>query len=469
MLYMQNHMKKIVKILIITIIIVICVIICLKIVKKDKKENIQVNMNQINMNEEISLDAQCVNNWISNNEKHFQYTVKLKNNSNKKIKKCSINVKFLEPIEMTQIWNAEYDLDDNNLKLYPINRNIEISNNEKVEFGFIIKANNELDFNKYIVEAENIEEKSSVTEENIITEKTPVEKYGNLSVKGTQIISETGETVQLRGVSTHSIHAFPQYVNEATFKELRDEWGINVIRIAMYSNKDDGYSTNLHETVKKGIEYATNLGLYVIVDWHILKDNNPNLHKTEAIAFFKEIATEYKDNNNILYEICNEPNGKVTWKKEIKPYALDVISEIRQIDSDAIIIVGTPNWSQDVDIVANDPIKDYENIMYTLHFYAASNKDNFREKLKQALKKGLPVFVTEFGISESSGNGKINEEEANKWIELLNKYDISWVCWNLSNKDETSALINSSCSKIYGFEEIDLSQEGKWLKIKLKE
>lgn len=463
-------MKKVVKIfIIIALILIIGISTGVVFIKNSNKENTAIDIEQVNMKELIFVDAYCVNSWESNNEKYFQYTVQLQNKSDKIIKKCSINFQVSETIEMAQIWNADYEFEDTKLNLYPVNRDFEISNNDKMEFGFIIKSNNELDINNYTIEANNIEEKSNSTEEVIPENKTPVEKYGSLSVKGTQIVSETGETVQLRGVSTHSIQAFPQYVNEETFKELRDKWGVNVIRIAMYSNKDDGYSTSLHETVKKGIDYATNLGLYVIVDWHILKDNNPNLHKTEAIAFFKEIASEYKDNNNILYEICNEPNGKVTWKKDIKPYALDLISEIRQIDSDAIIIVGTPNWSQDVDIVANDQIKDYENIMYTLHFYAASNKEYFREKLKKALKKGLPVFVTEFGISESSGNGKINEEEANKWIELLNEHDISWVCWNLSNKNESSALLNSSCTKLTEFEENDLSQEGKWLLTKLKE
>lgn len=438
-------------------------------IKNNNKENTAINNEQENINELIFINAYCVNSWESANENYYQYTVQVQNKSDKIIKKCSINIPTTENIEMTQIWNAEYDVKDTKLKLYPMNRNFEISNSEKIEFGFIIKSNNGLDINNYTIEAEGIEEKNNSNETVIVKNKTPVEKYGSLSVKGTQIVSSTGETVQLRGVSTHSIQAYPEYVNEETFKELRDEWGVNVIRLAMYTNKDDGYDVSLHETVKKGIDYATNLGLYVIVDWHILKDNNPNLHKTEAIAFFKEIASEYKDNNNILYEICNEPNGKVTWKKDIKPYALDVISEIRQIDSDAIIIVGTPNWSQDVDIVANDPIKDYSNIMYTLHFYAASNKDNFREKLKTALKKGLPVFVTEFGISESSGNGKIDEAEADKWIELLNEHDISWVCWNLSNKNETSALIDTSCTKLTGFEENDLTDEGKWLLRKLKE
>ena len=106
--------------------------------------------------------------------------------------------------------------------------------------------------------------------------------------------------------------------------------------------------------------------------------------------------------------------------------------------------------------------------MYTLHFYAATHKEDLRNKLKNAHEKGLPIFVTEFGISDASGNGTISESEGDKWIDLLNSYNISWVCWNLSNKNETSAILNSNCNKTTGFQERDFSQQGKWLLKKLK-
>lgn len=230
-----------------------------------------------------------------------------------------------------------------------------------------------------------------------------------------------------------------------------------------------GIQFGLHEKVKEGINYATELGLYVIIDWHILSDGNPNTYKTQAISFFKEMATLYKDNDNIIYEICNEPNGNVQWLRDIKPYAQEVIGEIRKIDSDSIILCGTPTWSQDVDVVADNPIQGYDNIMYTLHFYADTHKQNLRDKAQIALNKNLPLFVSEFGICDASGNGNVNEEEANIWIDFLNKNNISWICWNLSNKNESSSLLSSSTNKISGWTLEDLSREGKWLLTKLKD
>ena len=301
------------------------------------------------------------------------------------------------------------------------------------------------------------------------TNTTPVERHGQLSVNGTDIVDKNGDKFQLRGISTHGIAWFPQYVNQEAFIYIRDEWKINAIRLAMYSDLNAGYNEDIKNKVKQGVEYAKNAGLYVIIDWHILSDGNPNMYKNEAIEFFKEMATLYKNDANVIYEICNEPNGDVQWEKDIKPYAEDVIREIRNIDTDSIIVVGTPTWSQDVDVVAQSPITGYSNIMYTLHFYAATHKDYLRQKMMTALNSGLPIFVTEFGICDASGNGNLDEGEADIWINTLNEKNISWICWNLSNKNESSAILSSSTGKITGWTEDELSGEGKWLVRTLKE
>lgn len=311
--------------------------------------------------------------------------------------------------------------------------------------------------------------KEEKNDESTVAEtKTPVEIHGKLSVNGTKIVDKDGQTVQLRGISTHGLQWYPQYVNKDAFKYMEEQWGINVIRLAMYTEPNVGYTKELHNKVKEGINYATELGLYVIVDWHILSDNNPNIHKTEAIEFFKEFAEEYKNNENIIYEICNEPNGNVTWERDVKPYAEEVIGEIRKIDKDSIIICGTPNWCQDVDIVSKSPIQGYDNIMYSLHFYAATHTEWLRTRVQKAIDAGLPIFVSEFGICNALGNGEIDYTQANEWIKFLNENDISWVMWNLSNKQETSAIILQNCDKITAWTQNELSEAGKWFVETLK-
>lgn len=297
------------------------------------------------------------------------------------------------------------------------------------------------------------------------TENAP--SLPSLCVTGSHLTDSEGNPVQLRGISTHGLAWYPEYVNEDCFRQLKEEWHANVIRLAMYTAEYGGYCTggdqaHLKELVKSGVEYATAADMYVIIDWHILSDGNPGMHLEEAKAFFAETAELYAGRHNVLYEICNEPNGGTTWN-DIKSYAGEIIPIIRTYDKEAVIIVGTPNWSQYVDQAAADPITGYDNIMYSLHFYAATHTDSLRNTMVAALNAGLPIFVSEYGICDASGNGAIDEYQAKQWIDLMDEYGVSYVAWNLSNKAETSAILSGKCSKTSGFTQDDLSTSGKWL------
>ena len=318
-------------------------------------------------------------------------------------------------------------------------------------------------------DTESHEKQDSSKAEQATSKDEPVtpESAGALHVEGARLLDGNGNPVQLRGLSTHGLAWFPDYVNEECFRQFREEWNVNVIRLALYTAESggdctDGNRENLKTLVRNGVEYATNQDMYVIIDWHILSDNNPNTYLEEAKKFFDEMSGEYKDYDNVIYEICNEPNGGTSWS-DIKSYAVPVIETIRANDDDGIILVGTPNWSQGVDQAAADPITGYDNIMYTLHFYAATHTDWLRDNMKSAIADGLPVFVSEYGICDASGNGAIDEYQAEQWIKAMDEYGVSYVAWNISNKNETSAILNSSCNKVSGVSESDLSASGKWL------
>ena len=291
--------------------------------------------------------------------------------------------------------------------------------------------------------------------------------HGKLRVSGTQLVDEQGRSVQLRGVSTHGLAWFGQYVNEGCFATLRNEWSCGVVRLALYTAESGGYCTDgdkaqLMELVDRGVQYATSQDLYVIIDWHILSDGNPGEHAAEAKEFFADVSSRYAGHNNVLYEICNEPNGNVSWG-DVKGYANEIIPVIRANDAQGIILVGTPNFSQYVDEAAADPITGYDNIMYTLHFYAATHRDDLRSRLTQALDAGLPVFVSEFSICDASGAGSIDASSARAWIDFLDGRGVSYVAWSLSNKDETASLLRPDCSKTSGFTVDDLSVTGTWI------
>ncbi|MCM1056661.1 MAG: cellulase family glycosylhydrolase [Firmicutes bacterium] len=314
---------------------------------------------------------------------------------------------------------------------------------------------------------EHSKDSESPTQEESRSQGTESRAAGPLQVIGTSLCDSSGDPIQLRGVSTHGLAWYPDYVNEALFRELHEQWNVNVVRLAMYTAENGGYCSGgdkeqLKQLIRDGVEYASAQDMYVIIDWHILSDGDPNTYKEEAKNFFREMSAEFADRENILYEICNEPNGGTSWSR-VKEYAEEIIPVIRENDEDAIILVGTPNWSQYVDQAAADPITGWDNIMYTLHFYAATHKDSLRQTMTAALEAGLPIFVSEYSICDASGNGGIDEAQAAAWVETMDRYGISYVAWSLSNKNETSALISSSCSKTSGLTEKDLSSTGKWL------
>lgn len=290
--------------------------------------------------------------------------------------------------------------------------------------------------------------------------------HGALRVEGRSLVDQNGAPIRLLGMSTHGINWFPQYVNTQTFQTLRDDWKANCIRLALYTQEYNGYCSggnqeDLKALVKKGVDEATKLGMYVIIDWHVLSDQNPNVYKAEAADFFSELSAVYKDQTNVLYEICNEPNSSADWES-IKQYASEIIPLIRANDEDAVIIVGTPTWSQDIHLAAQSPLEE-QNILYALHFYAATHTDWLRQRLETCISQGLPVFVSEFGLCDASGNGANNLEEAAKWMDLLERSQISCCNWNLSNKAESSSVIDSGCQKLSGWNPEELSEGGRWI------
>lgn len=292
-------------------------------------------------------------------------------------------------------------------------------------------------------------------------------EHGALKVDGVNLVDQNGDPIQLYGMSTHGIAWFPQFVSYDTFKTLRDDWNTNCVRLAMYTHENSGYCAGgdqdyLKSLVRSGVDAATDLGMYVIIDWHVLQEQDPNVYKEQSLAFFKEMSETYADHTNVLYEICNEPNGYATWDS-VKSYAEEVIPVIRANDPDAVIIVGTPTWSQDIDKAKDNPLAE-DNLLYALHFYAGTHKDALWNRLDSCVQNGLPVFVSEFGMCDASGNGANDFNSAKSWFEVIEKYNISFCCWNLANKDESSSVLKASCSKVSDWSEDDLNESGKWIR-----
>jgi len=297
--------------------------------------------------------------------------------------------------------------------------------------------------------------------------RTVVERFGQLRVEGTKLLDANGRTIQLRGISSYGLQYAGKYANEGVLRWLRDDWNMQIWRAALYLG-EGGYIINpaLKEKVVESVEAAINLGLYVLIDWHVHLDQNPQQYQEKSLEFFAEMAQRYGSYPNVLYEICNEPNGShVTWTGNVKPYAEAVIAEIRKYDPYNVIIVGTPTWSQDVDIAAQNPLHG-DNIMYTLHFYAGTHGQELRDKAQKAVELGLPLFVTECGTSRATGGGGFYENEFMEWLSFLKRHQISWINWSLTNKGEDSGLLamNADREGKGGWTDKELSPSGKFIR-----
>lgn len=282
-----------------------------------------------------------------------------------------------------------------------------------------------------------------------------VDYHGNLRVEGSLLVNEQGEPFQMRGLCTHGIQWFP-LIKDRTVGDMAQYLNIDVIRPAMYiedwwapGDFWNGYMAHPDEMKKwekELVEDAIDAGIYVIIDWHI--HNQPLNFLNEAKAFFGEMSTLYGGYPNVIFEIANEPVHD-SWSN-IKTYAEEVIAEIRLKDPDDIdniVIVGVEDWNQHFSPTIEDPITQFDNIMYALHFYSGTHGFGLRREAQKAIDAGLPLIVSEFGVSDCFGSGGVYLDEADNWMEWINENRLSWINWNFSTKEESSAFFKPTDSE----------------------
>jgi len=285
----------------------------------------------------------------------------------------------------------------------------------------------------------------------------PVSKHGKLKVEGLKLVNAKGEPVVLRGVSFGWHNWWPRFYNAGAVSWLATDWNCTVVRAAMGVEPDDGYLSKpewSEQLVCDVVDAAIKNDVYVIIDWH-----SHNIQLEEAKTFFRKMAKKYGKYPNIIYEIFNEPERQ-SWK-EVREYSEELIKTIRAIDPDNIILVGSPHWCQDVDIAAANPVKGYSNLMYTLHYYAATHKQHLRDKAGTALARGIPLFVTECAGMEATGNGQINCKEWELWLDWMEKNQICWVLWSIADKNESCSMLLPAASSTGGWKDEDIKEWGK--------
>jgi len=299
-----------------------------------------------------------------------------------------------------------------------------------------------------------------------LAEVAPLTVSGNKVLIGGQVGSVAGSSLFWSNTGWGG----SKYYTANTVAWLKNDWKANLVRASMGVEEGGGYLNKTTKAISDAsnktrvytvVDAAIANDMYVIVDWH---SHHAEDYKEQAITFFQEVATKYKDSNNVIYEIYNEPLNTTNWSTVIKPYAVDVIAAIRAIDPDNLIIVGTQTWSQDVDKAANDPITGYDNIAYTLHFYAGTHKQSLRDKAQTALNKGIALFVTEWGAVNADGGGAVATSETNAWLKFLKDNHISHANWALNDKAEGASSLVVGASVNGGWVSSQLTASGALVK-----
>lgn len=428
--------------------------------------------------------------WEEGGKKCGGYEIVITNNGDT-VNSWTAKVTVPGNTKLMSQWNGIFSISGNTMTVKNESYNGTIEKGKSVSFGFNYSADAYINEGKVTVNgstagtsAGNNSNNNNNNNNNTSTTKkpaatvppapsdpkgtTPVSQHGQLSVKNGQLVDKSGKGYQLRGMSTHGLTWFPEFVNESAFKTLRDDWNTNVVRLAMYVDEWGngqcymGNKSGSLELLEKGVDICIKLDMYVIIDWHVLNPGDPSKYTNEAKSFFEKVSKRYAKYPNVIYEICNEPNGGASWSGNIKPYAEKIIPVIRKNAPNSVIIVGTPTWSQEIDKPLSNPLS-YKNVMYAFHFYAATHA-GLRSNVENCVAQGLPVFVSEFGTCDASGGGANDFNETQKWLSYFDKQGISYCNWSICNKDETCSVLRPGTSANGNWSESDLTENGKWMR-----
>ena len=294
---------------------------------------------------------------------------------------------------------------------------------------------------------------------------TPIARFGQLRVTAGRITGAQGETASLAGPSffwSNTDWGMARFYNQSAVAYFAQDWNAGIVRAAIAGEHDGSYLDQPSANMARAqaiIEGAIASGVYVVVDWH---SHHAERHAGEAQQFFRDIAAKYGHIPNLIYEIYNEPLDTTDWNTVVKPYAERMIRAIREIDPDNLIIVGTQSWSQDVDKAARNPIIGYENIGYSLHFYAGTHGEQYRRKAERAIQAGLPIMVTEWGSVDHTGDGEIDRASTEAWLAFIRRHGLSHMIWSVSDKREGAAMLHPGVRSDGGWVTGDLTESGRY-------
>jgi len=240
---------------------------------------------------------------------------------------------------------------------------------------------------------------------------TDAKKMPLISVKGNRFVDPDGKPVLFRGLAISDPDKLDMqgHFNKAHFEQVK-AMGTTLLRIPVHpiAWRERG-GVEYIKLLDQAVQWATDLGMYVMIDWHsignmttgVYQDPMYNTNKEETLAFWRAMSTHYNGNNTVaFFELFNEPAafGTVSWP-EWKRIVDEEIDTIRYSNKQAIPMVAGFDWAYDLTPLRSDPI-DRDGIGYTVHPYANKRPQPWEPKWEEdfgfAAAK-YPMIATEFG------------------------------------------------------------------------
>ena len=278
------------------------------------------------------------------------------------------------------------------------------------------------------------------------------ESLPKIRVDGKNFVNESGEIIRFKGVSfsdPDKLEKEGQWTRR--YFEEAHNWGCNIVRIPVHPPRlnERGWE-NYFNLLDKGISWAEELGMYVIIDWHSIGNLNKEkwfrpIYTTswaETVKFWKMVAERYKNSTTVaFYELYNEPTsqggelGKLTWATW-KPTMEKLIDEINQVDDQTVYLVAGMDWGYFLDETVKNPVKR-NNVAYVTHPYPQKRDKPWEpqwEKDWGHVADHYPIMATEFGFMGPDERGAhipcISDESYGEAImNYFSEKGISFTLW----------------------------------------
>ena len=268
-----------------------------------------------------------------------------------------------------------------------------------------------------------------------------------ISVKGNKFVNPAGETVLFRGLSISDPDKIESqgHWNKHHFEKVK-EMGAMLVRIPVHPVAWRGRTPEKYlKLLDQAVEWCTELGMYIIIDWHsignldmeLFQDPMYNTSKQETYQFWRTISQHFAGNNTVaFYELFNEPTsyrgqlGTVSWM-EWKKINENMISLIRSYDTETIPLVAGFDWAYDLTPLRENPI-NAEGIGYVTHPYSNKRSRPWEPKWEEDFgfaADSYPIIATEFGFELKDGETITQDHYGNRIVGYLEGRGISWMCW----------------------------------------